>query len=630
MNFLYLLSFAFLSLPAVGSISLEPVLATNGFVDFVHNLLSEWTTPGGLGVALVRQNKGEPSDWLIETGGFGNATRLGERVSPQTQFAIASNSKLFAVLTVGMALEHQKVKYPLGWKTKICSLLPAWCTLHERVQYPLYTEDHLRDLEYVSKEATIEDLMTHRTGWPRHEGSYQYSMDVNDILSNYLPNLKRSASFRETWQYNNIPYSILAEIASVIWNTGEPFVRLVEKHIFQPLGMEHTTYEYRLARDDALADGFTRLVQLPRPSSGSRAGLPKNAWVSFTKGEAKTWPFWDQSENPEKDIEAGPGGIIMSMEDSATWLQTLLLNGKHPKTGVQVIPANVVEKAATGLAVALPKGRYPELSPTVYGGGQQMSSYRGHTFIEHGGSVPGFLTQIIRFPDQGFGVAVFSNDDVVGQVLHDTVKWWIVDTVLGLERIDWNTRMKESKTQFLSDRSPRTPRPASPNFPSSLSVLEGHYANPSYGKILLCLVLSTFPPCKSLVSSVDVLLPGVFPSNSDVPSMVFAKDNVWISHVKLTHFDGALWNASTWRSVEDVAIQGKRWPVRPLGEASEDGFVAEFEFEEQREESQRPISMITSHVKGFGLRGVWGAGPGVGSPVGETIVERSEVWFVRM
>jgi CubicO group peptidase (beta-lactamase class C family) len=93
-------------------------------------------------------------------------------------------------------------------------------------------------------------------------------------------------------------------------------VRLVEKHIFQPLGMEHTTYEYRLARDDALADGFTRLVQLPRPSSGSRAGLPKNAWVSFTKGEAKTWPFWDQSENPEKDIEAGPGGIIMSMEDS--------------------------------------------------------------------------------------------------------------------------------------------------------------------------------------------------------------------------------------------------------------------------------------------------------------------------
>jgi CubicO group peptidase (beta-lactamase class C family) len=125
-----------------------------------------------------------------------------------------------------MALEHQKVKYPLGWKTKICSLLPAWCTLHERVQYPLYTEDHLRDLEYVSKEATIEDLMTHRTGWPRksfsnrsaayavsncpslgHEGSYQYSMDVNDILSNYLPNLKRSASFRETWQVHVTPTS---------------------------------------------------------------------------------------------------------------------------------------------------------------------------------------------------------------------------------------------------------------------------------------------------------------------------------------------------------------------------------------------------------------------------------------
>jgi CubicO group peptidase (beta-lactamase class C family) len=132
-------------------------------------------------------------------------------------------------------------------------------------------------------------------------------------------------------QYNNIPYVILPEIASIIWSTGEPFVRLVEKHIFKPLGMEHTTYEYRVAREDSLADGFTRLVELPRLSSGSRADLPKNAWMSFTKGEAKTWPFWDQSENPETDLVAGPGGIIMSVEDSVRFSIPLIITYIHDR-----------------------------------------------------------------------------------------------------------------------------------------------------------------------------------------------------------------------------------------------------------------------------------------------------------
>lgn len=34
-------------------------------------------------------------------------------------------------------------------------------------------------------------------------------------------------------------------------------------------------------------------------------------------------------------------------------------------------------------------------------------------------------------------------------------------------------------------------------------------------------------------------------------------------------------------------------------------------------------------VAGFGLQGIWGAGEGVRSPTGDSVRDRSEVWFER-
>jgi hypothetical protein len=60
--------------------------------------------------------------------------------------------------------------------------------------------------------------------------------------------------------------------------------------------------------------------------------------------------------------------------------------------------------------------------------------------IEHGGSVPGFKTQIIRFPNAGLGIAVFVNEEVYGVQVKEIIKWSIADAALGLEKIDWNAR----------------------------------------------------------------------------------------------------------------------------------------------------------------------------------------------
>ncbi len=78
-------------------------------------------------------------------------------------------------------------------------------------------------------------------------------------------------------------------------------------------------------------------------------------------------------------------------------------------------------------------------SPKVYGCGQWRYTYQGHEIIEHGGHNPGFLTQVARFPNDNLGLVLLSNDeDAYG--LYDAVKWRIVEDVLALPHIDWDSR----------------------------------------------------------------------------------------------------------------------------------------------------------------------------------------------
>ncbi|EEB94629.1 hypothetical protein MPER_06525 [Moniliophthora perniciosa FA553] len=141
---------------------------------------------------------------------------------------------------------------------------------------------------------------------------------------------------------------------------------------------------------------------------------------------------------------AGAGGVISSANDMAIWLQTLLLWGKHPQTGEVVIPEDVLRTVASGVTVSdpgltgLPVAQ-AVLSPSVYGGGQIASSYRGHYVIEHGGDVYGAHSQVTRLPFDNIGVAVLTNDDDIGPIIREIIKYRLIDEALGLEPYDWDT-----------------------------------------------------------------------------------------------------------------------------------------------------------------------------------------------
>ncbi|KAK0458281.1 uncharacterized protein EV420DRAFT_389681 [Desarmillaria tabescens] len=238
-------------------------------------------------------------------------------------------------------------------------------------------------------------------------------------------------------------------------------------------------------------------------------------------------------------------------------------------------------------------------------------TYQGHMLIEHGGSTPGFRTQIARLPFENLGVAVFSNDDIYGDQLMDIVKFGIIDKVLGLEKIDWNSLMKAAAvTNYEQVLSQIIPRPDNPKPPTSR--WEGWYKNDAYGEILLCLVgleSSTLPECLQLTNEVYTTLPGVI--NPSIPSLVAKWNKVWSSHILLEHFDGDLYNAS---ALDSIVTDDGFWVNR---EARDVLVTAEFVIEEDE--------------IGFGLTGgIWGAGPGVDPPNGDTVRERAEVWFGKL
>ncbi|ESK87216.1 beta-lactamase [Moniliophthora roreri MCA 2997] len=560
--------------------------------DFIQGILSSWNSPGGVSVAVVKQNDGD-GGWQVETKGYG-IEKVAERkkMDGNSMFCIASNSKLFATLAVGLLISNESLSPRISWESKIADILPEdmW-----KLEDPIATQ-----------ETTIVDMMSHRTGLPSHDLMYSRTDTIESILqkSRYL---KPTASFRSTWQYNNIMYVLLSYLPTSLLREKPLFARYIKEHIFEPLGLNSTTYSPSVAmRSGHLADPI------------AREGINMSEDI-FGKGKTRAmrYPGWFLDQSEDGNYVSGAGGVIMSAKDAATWLQVLLLEGQHPETHEQIIPKEVVRMVASGITVQTAEPRFPDLSPVVYGGGQERGSYRGHNYIEHSGSILGYRSRITRLPDSKFGVAVFTNDHDYGSYLHEIIKFRIIDSFHGLEPVDWDSRMKHLLREAHEKRISREkPRPKNPNPPPlPLERLAGLYRNPGYGDIELCYVNRRSrvqsESCRKLVDEQPVVLPGAI--NDSVPTLLTRWDRYWDSHAKLEHFDGSFFNFTELdsRPTDDESDPYWTGTIQATG----DELTAEFVVD-------------ADGIVGFGITGgIWGAGEGVHGPVGNSVQERAEVWF---
>ncbi|KAJ7281516.1 beta-lactamase/transpeptidase-like protein [Mycena rebaudengoi] len=555
-------------------ISKEAPVLTPRIDAAIADILQAFQVPGGVGVAVVR--KDAHGSWVLESKGYGNASSDGQKkVTADTLFAIGSNSKLFDILATGLLISNETLTPRISWTSKITTLIPDW-----KLMDPVATS-----------ESTIVDLMSHRTGLPRHDLMCRISDTIPDILSRFQY-LRPSTGFREHVQYNNHMYTTLSYLPPVLVNMT--FENYVHKNILKPLGMDHTTYFYADAvKTGNLADSFTR----------DGANVTENP---FAQGTIRTLPFWDQSESHQI---SGAGGVISSAHDMAIWLQMLLTEGKN-QLNETVIPAEVIRKVAMGVSVILPVAQYPELSPVVYGGGQMRGTYRGYEFIEHGGSTPGFHTQVTRFPHENLGVAVLSNDDSLGSQIMTSVKYRILDSLLRLEPIDWTARFRAAG-EARARMPPPNPRPKDAEPPSvPFTTIAGTYKNLGYGTMEFCLftlnTTTNSESCDRIAAEAPTILPGVI--DPDVPTFIAKWETIVTNYARLTHYSGNVFNVTALLSLPtDVA--GQFWVMQNTGP------VAELD--------------VQGNEIGFAMFDIWGSEGEVSPPEG-TVQERAEVWFSKV
>lgn len=183
-----------------------------GFDAYVAEAVRHWAIPG-LAVAVVKD------DSVVYAQGFG-VRRLGDtaRVTSRTLFAIGSCTKAFTALALALLVDSGHV----SWDEPVTRYLKGF---------------ELSD-PYVTRELTVRDLLTHRSGLMRGDGLwYATPYDRAEVLRR-VRYLKPSWSFRSRYGYQNIMFLAAGEVVPAV--TGTRWDDFVRQRIFEPLGMTAT------------------------------------------------------------------------------------------------------------------------------------------------------------------------------------------------------------------------------------------------------------------------------------------------------------------------------------------------------------------------------------------------------
>ena len=179
---------------------------------------------------------------LLISKGYGYADLEQEKtVDPQLSlFRPGSISKLFTWTAVMQLVEAEKLDLYTDLNTYLDFELPTTLVDNREV-----------------RPITIKDLLTHRPGFEDiGEGLFvtraEEMLSLEEYLHQYLP--ARVFPPGEVLAYSNYGTALAGYIVEQV--SGQSFAEYVEKHIFEPLGMEHSTFRQPLPEE--LASEMTR------------------------------------------------------------------------------------------------------------------------------------------------------------------------------------------------------------------------------------------------------------------------------------------------------------------------------------------------------------------------------------
>jgi len=346
----------------------------------------------GFSVAIVKGND------IIYANGFGFSDIENKApVTSNTIFAIGSSTKAFTASLLGILRENGKVDFESSPRKYIPEL-------------QFYNSE-------MNTQITIKDLMTHRTGLPRHSGAWKmFPTESQDEFLARIAYQEPVHALRSKFRYNNFMYFVQGVVAERL--TNKSWEQNIVQNLFEPLQMEN--------------------------SSANIEGLSNN-------NQAATGYYFENGLTTEIDYKdigmMNPaGGINSSVNDMSKWMIAWLNKGVYK--GDQILPANYVKEAMSSQMVItgrLPKDSNPGTFMFNYGYGWFISSYKGHYRVDHGGNIDGFSASVTFYPTDDLGIVVLSNQNksVVPQAITNI----IADELLNTPQTNWIEKLEKKIEQ---------------------------------------------------------------------------------------------------------------------------------------------------------------------------------------
>jgi CubicO group peptidase (beta-lactamase class C family) len=344
----------------------------------------DWRVPG-FSLAVVKDDR------VVFAKGYG-VRELGraEPVDKDTLFAVASNTKAFTAAALATLVDEGK----LNWDDPVTKYLP-WFQLSD---------------PYVTREMTVRDLLSHRSGLATFGGDllwYETTYPREEILRR-VRHLRPVHPFRARYGYQNIMFLAAGEIVPAV--TGKSWDDYVRERFFAPLGMarSNTTLKQLKASQN---------VATPHNEVGGQVRVVKYSNV---------------------DAAGGAAAINSTAAEMAEWVRLQLGRGTYQ--GRKIFSAAAAREMWTPHAVVSGVSESAErFNPTVhfnlYGLGWFLSDYRGRKVVTHSGGLDGMTSRVALLPEENLGVVVLTNSETPLQ----SFLWYkVFDVFTGAPPRDWS------------------------------------------------------------------------------------------------------------------------------------------------------------------------------------------------
>ena len=331
--------------------------------DFVEKMRKDFEVPG-VAIGIIEDGK------VVMSRGFG-VRELGkpETVDGDTRFMIASNTKPLTTLMLAKLVDAGK----LDWDARAADVYPPF---------------RLGDAA-TTDQVKVKHLVCACTGLPRqdYEWLFEGEKQTPATVMSTLATMQPTSGFGELFQYSN-PLAAAAgyiggQVAHPGSELGQGYDRAMQELVFDPLGMDDTTFDYARAQTGNYASPHG--YDIDHAVQVMDMGL--NDSVAASRPAGAGWSTVnDVLKYVQMELDLG------TLPDGSRYIgEPALLQRREPQiaTGVDLDYAMALEvDRADGVEV-----------------------------IDHGGAMGGFRSNMMWWPEQKVGAVILTNADEGGYLL---------------------------------------------------------------------------------------------------------------------------------------------------------------------------------------------------------------------